>query len=631
MTSEGWDVFVSYADADQAWAEWVAWQLESAGYRVLIRAWDSVPGANWVSAIPQGVAQPRRTIALLSEAYLDSGYNRDEWKAALADNPGGFTQRLIPIRIQDVPRPGLIDAIVSLDLFGRTEDEARQELLGGIRAALTESARPDAPPQFPGVDMLHRHPPDTPPFPGESSVRPVPGAHPVSAADASIAVRRSRWRQSREPAAGQKAVPGGRRKSSSAPAISRRRDQALDSYEVADRLPVAVLRRWKEEAAVRQLNEPYLLPVSWEPADPDLVDDWRSIVRRDLAGPARRLAGSWAGSPTELAGSGRGLADVLDMVPTGRLVVLGNPGSGKTALAVRLVLDLLSRRPPGDPVPVLVSLASWNPAEIGLYDWLTRRLALDYPGFGGRAPGRGRVNWARALLDAGMLLLLLDGFDEIADAARAFAISRINDEVPPGQKLVLFSRSGPYRDAIHPATGPEMVLAGAAGITLSPLRPVDVIDYLRRSAGPVSALRWEPIRAALTASPSSPLAEALTTPLMASLARAIYNPRTGEDVGGLPDPRELLDLERFPSRSAVERHLAAHISALPSSVRRRRGWARTILDALGLTLPQANDPGPATAAINNSWSTLEHDLNQLLLRLGPPAPEERANQRGSWQ
>jgi hypothetical protein len=38
------------------------------------------------------------------------------------------------------------------------------------------------------------------------------------------------------------------------------------------------------------------------------------------------------------------LADVLERVPTGRLVVLGEPGAGKTILMVRLVLDLLARR-----------------------------------------------------------------------------------------------------------------------------------------------------------------------------------------------------------------------------------------------------------------------------------------------
>src|SRR5216684_301367 len=47
MSGGGWDFFVSYAQPDRAWAEWIAWQLEEGGYRVLIQAWDMVPGADW--------------------------------------------------------------------------------------------------------------------------------------------------------------------------------------------------------------------------------------------------------------------------------------------------------------------------------------------------------------------------------------------------------------------------------------------------------------------------------------------------------------------------------------------------------------------------------------------------------
>ncbi|MGQ0774795.1 MAG: toll/interleukin-1 receptor domain-containing protein [Pseudonocardiales bacterium] len=44
-----WDFFVSYTQADRAWAEWIAWLLEADGYRVLVQAWDMVAGSNWIS------------------------------------------------------------------------------------------------------------------------------------------------------------------------------------------------------------------------------------------------------------------------------------------------------------------------------------------------------------------------------------------------------------------------------------------------------------------------------------------------------------------------------------------------------------------------------------------------------
>jgi hypothetical protein len=48
-------------------------------------------------------------------------------------------------------------------------------------------------------------------------------------------------------------------------------------------------------------------------------------------------------------------------LPRRQLVVLGEPGAGKTALTVLLTLGLLEPRLPGEPVPVLLALTSWAP------------------------------------------------------------------------------------------------------------------------------------------------------------------------------------------------------------------------------------------------------------------------------
>jgi TIR domain len=49
--------FVSYTSADRAWAEWVAWQLEQAGFRVIIQAWDFEPGDNFVVRMRDALEQ----------------------------------------------------------------------------------------------------------------------------------------------------------------------------------------------------------------------------------------------------------------------------------------------------------------------------------------------------------------------------------------------------------------------------------------------------------------------------------------------------------------------------------------------------------------------------------------------
>lgn len=226
--------------------------------------------------------------------------------------------------------------------------------------------------------------------------------------------------------------------------------------EVADGLAARLRSQWAREAEARRLNDPYPLPVTWTPADPPLAGDLEALKRLAVSGAGWSTQGRkhWARRRGDLAGGGdRKLADVLAAVPTGRLVVLGEPGSGKTMLMVGLVLDLLhpGRRGGGGPVPVLVSLASWDPASQDLHGWLTATLITGYPDLAAPVPpGSAGRNRFEALLEAGLILPVLDGLDEIPEQVRGPAISRINDALRPGEPLVVTCRTQQYRDAARP-------------------------------------------------------------------------------------------------------------------------------------------------------------------------------------
>nr|WP_083819718.1 toll/interleukin-1 receptor domain-containing protein [Pseudofrankia inefficax] len=160
-----WHFFVSYTGRDQAWAEWVAWQLETAGYRVLIQVWDFVPGSHWQTQMEEGILGAERTVAILSDAYLTSVYGRAEWQAVYRADPQGFARRLIPIRVEDCARPGLLGEVVSLDLFNHHADAARSHLLDMIAYAIVGRAKPSSAPNFPG---------HTPPPPELVAPRQIP-------------------------------------------------------------------------------------------------------------------------------------------------------------------------------------------------------------------------------------------------------------------------------------------------------------------------------------------------------------------------------------------------------------------------------------------------------------------------
>jgi hypothetical protein len=83
--SEAWQragTSSSATQADRAWAEWIAWQLEENRYGTVLQAWDLRSGDNFVVRMRDALEEADRTIAVVSPAYLASPYCGDEWTGA---------------------------------------------------------------------------------------------------------------------------------------------------------------------------------------------------------------------------------------------------------------------------------------------------------------------------------------------------------------------------------------------------------------------------------------------------------------------------------------------------------------------------------------------------------------------
>ncbi|GAA3862188.1 NACHT domain-containing protein [Saccharothrix violaceirubra] len=311
--------------------------------------------------------------------------------------------------------------------------------------------------------------------------------------------------------------------------------------DTADRLAHAVRTRWRREEEQRRVRDPFPLPVRWRVADDELTDHWANIRHK----PHGVRAG-----PLALADRLDRVVDAYRRIPSGRLVVLGRAGSGKTVVALRLVLDLLDARTADEPVPVLVGLGSWNPTTTPLHEWLARRLVRDHPGLAAAGPfGR---TLADALVEAGRVLPVLDGFDEIAPGLHRAALEALNDTTGP---LVLTGRHAEYSRAVTDGD----VLTCAAAVELADLEPTDLDDYLPRTTRRTgqSSTAWDPVLDAVRRDPDAPLARVLTTPLMVGLARAAYSDTPDRD------PAALL---AFDTTQAVEDHLLDEF--LPAVYRR---------------------------------------------------------------
>jgi hypothetical protein len=164
------DFFISYTAVDEDVAEWIAWVLEDAGYNTVIQAWDFRPGREFVTEMQQALVDAQRVLAVLSPAYLDSRFARQEWNAALASDPTGTAGRLVPVRVAKVALWGLDLPRVYLDLVGLPKEEARRRLLAGVAAV---RAKPALEPNYP--DRLGPSPPasTTPPHPGFATTGPA--------------------------------------------------------------------------------------------------------------------------------------------------------------------------------------------------------------------------------------------------------------------------------------------------------------------------------------------------------------------------------------------------------------------------------------------------------------------------
>ncbi len=119
-----YDVFISHSQADQEWVEeWLLPRLEAAGLTVCIDATCFEPGAPILDEQARAVEQSRKTVLVLSPAYLESQWSQFESLLVQTLDPGAVKRRLIPVLRKPCQISLRLRPLVSIDL---TQNDERQ-------------------------------------------------------------------------------------------------------------------------------------------------------------------------------------------------------------------------------------------------------------------------------------------------------------------------------------------------------------------------------------------------------------------------------------------------------------------------------------------------------------------------
>jgi len=213
--------------------------------------------------------------------------------------------------------------------------------------------------------------------------------------------------------------------------------------------------------------------------------------------------------------SGLKIIDVFDQ-HSGALLILGEPGAGKTTVLLDLARTLIARAEQDvkPPIPVIFNLSSWAQAQQPLSDWLRDELHKRY-----NVPAQVGAAW----IMTDCVAPLLDGLDEVPEELREQCIETINifRQEHGLAPLVVCSRSADYNIS-------KMKLRLETAVVLQPLTPTQIDIALVHAGRKLAAVRTAVKK---HSADGDALRTLLESPLMLSVVLLAYQ---GVPISSLP-------------------------------------------------------------------------------------------------
>ena len=330
-----------------------------------------------------------------------------------------------------------------------------------------------------------------------------------------------------------------------------------------DAMLTSVRKFWVEGVLENSLHDAAMIDLGLKPESGAVNNPWDTMIRTPSGNDVL---------------NDEQIIDVFDRL-NGKLLILGDPGSGKTTTLLALARDLLNRAEHDDahPIPVVLNLSSWSEKQLPITGWLVEELSTKY-----QVPRLVGQNW----VDSDNLLLLLDGLDEIGEATRTACVKAINAYRHDHGfvDVVVCSRIADYE-----TLDTQLVMNGA--VVIQPLNQEQIKAYFLRLD-----MQFEPIVQMLNE--DAALLELCQSPLMLSIIALTY----GDD-NAPPEGLTVGTLRHVILDAYVEHALQkdARNSVYPENfVRRQLSWLAQQMQAHGKSIFQIETLQPTWLGQNRS-------------------------------
>ncbi|MEM6253266.1 MAG: protein kinase [Cyanobacteria bacterium P01_D01_bin.156] len=264
-----------------------------------------------------------------------------------------------------------------------------------------------------------------------------------------------------------------------------------------------VRRFWIEGVLERSLHGQVMLTLGLE-------------ERPDAIAPPWQITYASPGQAAQPLPPGTQTSHIFDAIGEGRtLLILGEPGAGKTTTLLDLARTLLNRMEQTEHprLPVIFNLSSWcnQPME----QWLVHELNSKY-----QVPKAIGRSW----VDAQQLLLLLDGLDEVAIERRAACVGALNQfHQNYGPEMVVCSRIRDYE--VLPVK-----LSFQAALFLRALSDQQILAYLNQPDRGLTGLKSLLEKDAAVQDATGSLFELARSPLILNIMVLTYQGLAVEEI-----------------------------------------------------------------------------------------------------